>query len=377
MNRSYEMKRLDPIPSSPGHRLRQVRERILPFAGFVVVLVVVAALWRYYVAAPAIVGEVESDRVDVISTVPGMLSELGVDRFSRVTKGQVVGRVSALDPQQMKASLAAVEMDLKVLKARMDLDRTRNVQSLAGLRNDLEVERLSLAAGEIQLVQANSEYERTKKLVDEKVVALGSGMGRNDFGMEVAARDRDRLLAEVASYKKTVRDLEIAVQRLESSGAAQICEEDPLIEQAIAAQKARLLLFEGPVDLYAPIDGVISAISQREGARVMAGSPILTIIPARSERIVGYVRQPLHVIPKEGDRVHIRTRSSTRQSAYGQVLSVGSGLQQVSSPMRVRGYDNSQERGLPFLVSLPPELKVFPGELVDLSIEWREEATTQ
>ena len=310
----------------------------------------------------------ETERVDVISTVPGLLAELNVERFSCVSKDQLMGRIFPVDPQQLKASLAAIEIDLKVLKARMDLDRTRNAQSLAELRNELDLARLTLQAGEIQLKQAESEFQRSKKLSEDKVIALGSGLLRNDFGYEVAIRDRDKLAAEVASNKQSVAELEAAVKRLQSAGTTELSETDPLIEQAIVAQKNKLLLLEGPIELRAPIDGIISMLSQRPGARVMAGVPILTVTPAKPERIVGYVRQPLLTIPKIGDRVQIRTRGQSRDVGYGQVLRIGSDLQQVTAPMRVRGYDNSQERGLPFLVSLPPGLTVYPGELVDLII---------
>jgi len=36
--------------------------------------------------------------------------------------------------------------------------------------------------------------------------------------------------------------------------------------------------------------------------------------------------------------------------------------------MRIRGLGTAMERGLPVLMSLPPELEVHPGELVDLMV---------
>jgi multidrug resistance efflux pump len=362
------MNSLTPIPCPAGHYWREFRVKLLPVFGFLLVLASVAVMWKHYVAAPSILGEVESERIDVISTVPGLLAELNVDRFSCVTKDQVLARVFPLDPQQLKVSLAAIEIDLKVLKARMDLDRTRNAQSLAELRTELEVERLGLQAGQIQLTQAESEFQRATKLSEDKLIALGAGLARNDFGYEVTLRDRDKLLAEVGAHRKSVAELEIAVKQLQGSGTTEISETDPLIEEAIVAQKNKLLLLEGPIELRAPIDGVISSISQRAGTRVMAGIPLFSIAPAKPERIVGYVRQPLLAVPKEGDRVQIRTRGQRGVISYGRVLRVGTDMQQVTAPMRVRGYDNSQERGLPFLVSLPTELAVYPGELVDLII---------
>jgi hypothetical protein len=43
-------------------------------------------------------------------------------------------------------------------------------------------------------------------------------------------------------------------------------------------------------------------------------------------------------------------------------------MEWVANPLRVRGLDPTQERGLPFLLHLPIGLNVRPGELVDLTI---------
>jgi hypothetical protein len=71
-------------------------------------------------------------------------------------------------------------------------------------------------------------------------------------------------------------------------------------------------------------------------------------------------------MPKPGDRLQVRTRGPRRQTGHGHVLRVGSDPPQVTARMRLRGYENSQERGLLFLGSLPRGLSVYPGELADL-----------
>ena len=357
-----------PIPTPPERRWLEFRVKYIPFLGFLAVMALAAFLWSGRLGVPSVVGEVESVRMDVISSSAGTLTELNVARFEKVKKDQVIGRILPVDPAQLKASAAAIEIDLKVMKARMDLDRVRNVQSITSLRTDLELERLSLAAAQIQLVQAESELERTKKLWDEKIVAAGIGTERNVYGLEVAQRDRDRLVAEVDAYKKTISELETTVGKLQSAGAAEISTVDPLIEEAIGAKRNELMLLDGPIELRAPMDGVISSISLFAGTRVTAGATILSVSLAKPEHIIGFVRQPLQMFPKEGDRVEIRTRGVRQQYGYAQILRVGSDMQLVNSPMRLRGYDNSLERGLPFLVNVPQGMDLYPGELVDLII---------
>lgn len=86
------------------------------------------------------------------------------------------------------------------------------------------------------------------------------------------------------------------------------------------------------------------------------------------ENILGFVRQPISVKPKVGDVVVIRSRGNTRQAAEATVVAVGARLELFTQPLRVRGFDSSQERGLPVLIALPEELALYPGELVDISV---------
>lgn len=114
------------------------------------------------------------------------------------------------------------------------------------------------------------------------------------------------------------------------------------------------------------MDGVVSAVYRRPGENVRAGEAILAISSERPERIIGFIRQPLSFEPRVGDPVEVRTRGQQRQVGMGEVLKIGARLELFTQPLRVRGFDSSQERGLPVLVSLPPGLRVHPGELVDL-----------
>ena len=80
------MEKLSPIPMAAGHRWREFRIKYIPVLTFCIALVAVVFIWKDHVAAPSFVGEVETVRADVISTVPGLLIELNVDRFDKVTK---------------------------------------------------------------------------------------------------------------------------------------------------------------------------------------------------------------------------------------------------------------------------------------------------
>src|SRR5690606_15614234 len=112
--------------------------------------------------------EVETVRAHVISTMPGLLVELNVDRFDRVTKGQEIGKVYPSDPELLKASLAAIEIELRMLQNRVALDEERNDLNNEQVRLDWLSYRVELATAKMDLQYAESEFRRQSVLHKER-----------------------------------------------------------------------------------------------------------------------------------------------------------------------------------------------------------------
>ncbi|MBA4148655.1 MAG: HlyD family efflux transporter periplasmic adaptor subunit [Verrucomicrobia bacterium] len=354
------MKDLSPIPIPAHQQWREFRIRRIPVIFFSLALFAVIFVWRGHIAGPYLVGEVEVVSSHVISTQPGLLSEVYVDRLEKVSKGQAIAKILPTDPDVLKANLVSLEVDLKMLRARMALDQTRNEFDYEKLRLDWLNKKVELATAEVNFQFEENEFQRVTKLWEEKI--------ESQSVYEMTKAVRDARAKEVSEKTYIIAELKKRVDELQKWNSDQSTSDDPWV-QAIAAQEAKLLMVEGPITLHASIDGFVSDVLYRAGDRVMSGQPIVSISALQSARVLGFVRQPLTVVPKIGDQVSIRTRGMPRRSAVGTVTQVGSELRQLSAPVALRGYDLSQERGLPFLVSLPAELSVFPGEIVDLSFK--------
>lgn len=359
---------LPPIPTPSAQRWREFRIQILPLIIFAGVLVAVALMWKNFVQPSGIVGEVEAVKANVISLKDGTLVELTVDRFAVVTKDQPIGLILGTDPALLEASLTAISAELKLMQARMELDKTRNLDAYTQLRISLLTEKVALSLAQVRVKQADSEFQRMSKLYELKIVGSGPSIGGNDFGYEVAERDRDALQIEIADRTKLVEQLGKDIQNLEDLGVAQLVPRDPVIEENIRAQQEKLRLEEKPVILKAPVDGVVSFIFKRAGEKVVRGEPLVTISVPTSDRIIGYLRQPLGALPTTNDTVTVRTRTVKRQIGSAQVLRVGAQLEPINpalttDPARI-------ELGLPFLITLPPGFNLVPGEFVDLSIQY-------
>ena len=96
---------------------------------------------------------------------------------------------------------------------------------------------------------------------------------------------------------------------------------------------------------------------------------IATIASPVVERIVGYLGQPVRLEPKVGSKVEVRSRGAVREVGQSQIAYVGPRIELFNAPLRVRGMGAAQERGLPIVVTVPPTMRLRPGELVDIYIQ--------
>lgn len=321
-------------------------------------------MWRNFVQPSEIIGEVEAIKANVISSQDGTLASIAVDRFQFVTNGEVLAVVNVADQQFLDASMATIAADLKLMQARMNLDKTRNFDAYVRKHEDLLAEKMALNLAKIRLAQTESELKRMKTLYGEGVVSEGSlyspGVaGRNEFGLDVAKRDHEQVLSEIESRSNLVEHLEAALKEMDSGGLVKITPDEKAITEAIKAQQDQLKAEQKPCLLKAPISGVVSLVLKSPGERIVRGEPIIVISSPTAQRVVGYVRQPVQNLPTTNDTVVVRTRTLKRQAGEGQILKVGAQYEAINpvllpDPTRV-------QMGFPILVSLPQGMNVSPG----------------
>jgi multidrug resistance efflux pump len=364
------MESLPPIPTPPAQWWREFRIQVLPVVVFVVTVAAIIVMWRNYVQPSNVIGQVEAVKANVMSPLDGTLTNLTVEPFQRVTKGQVLGVVEIYDPQVHEAELAAVPANLNLIQARMLMSRSRSAGSFAQLRVELARERLDLALAQTRLVQAGKELKRMQSLHALGVVPQGTALdvrlNSTEYGLDVAVRDHDVLAQEVEIRTNLVAMLETELKEIEQHGEMKLTPDEKAAQDAVQAEMDLIKATQAPFVLKAPMDGVVSAILQRPGERVVRRTPILVISAPTAERIMGYIRQPISMLPTTNDTVVVRTRSLRRQEAIGQILRVGAQFEQINpvmlpDPTRI-------QMGYPILVSLPPGLNVAPGELVDMAV---------
>jgi multidrug resistance efflux pump len=363
------MDRLSPIPTPRSQWWREFRVRAVPFGVFLAATITVTLIWRQNVSAPTLVGEVETVHANVSSPKPGKLAQLNATRLQRVKAGDVIAKVITTDPQIIQSSLAVIQAEIRLLRVNLQpvLGQQRYALNYDHLRLDWMDQRVQLASERVRLELAEVELHRNEELFKDKIVSEGV--------LDASRTARDTLQTQVKERASLVAEQE---QKLKTLGlgenASSFPEEvspDDVLQASIKVQEEKLRLTEvelSPITLTVPMDGTISTIHHRSGEAIVAGEPIVTLTALSSDRILGYVRQPLTFQPRVGMKVEVRARSLNRCISEAEVVQVGSQMEAISATLQPVSNTHYHEVGLPILVSMPSSQKLMPGEIVDLRI---------
>lgn len=361
------MNDLSPIPVPTSVRWREFRMRILPAA--VLLGTIAASVWLWQMASPSasFPGQVDADVMTISCPKAGVLVHLAVNQLQPVRQGDVLARIQTTDPSVVQASLAVIEAEIHSLRANLApiLPRERLAVNYDRLRLACLEQRVELASTQAKLRLAESELRRAEELFEQKILSRQ--------GLEEKQGAHERLTAEVQERAEMLNRQEDDLRTRELNHAAAALTNSSgsynALDAAIQVQEAKLRLTEAetsPVTLLATMDGIVTTVYHRVGETVHSGQPVLTITATNAARIVGYLRRPFPATPVTGGEVEVRPRWSVNR-ARARVLKVGTGLEQVRACLRLPGGHDAADMGLPVYLSMPDELKLLPGEVVDLA----------
>ena len=364
------MPHYEPIPIPLKERIREFRMRLLPLLGVAAAVAGVVHLWSSAVSPAVLTGVVEPVSARVVSTATGSLVELSVERFQWVKQGTVLGMVR---PEDSRAELEFMRNQLALQQTGLDplAEARRAAVDYQKLRLSWLQQKVDLVSARINLQFAASDLERAEKLLETNAIT-----GRV---FESRLKARDGFSAEVQERENVVTELGRELETLKTPEVPPAQEGNDPLADLLRVQRSRMLAIEknlGLSSLVAPMDGMVVELTRLRGENVLAGETILRIEAGHSDKIVGYLKQPLPVEPKVGMSVEVRTRTPLRQRGEGQVRNVGVGFESVMPraprvgmawmPAAGGTPEAGLELGLPIEVSLPAGMRVRPGEVVDL-----------
>ena len=361
------MDSLPPIPTPIRQKWREIRIQVMPVFTFLLAVAGLVLMWHSYVLPASVIGQVEVLQASITAKDDGIVAALTVDRYDTVTSNQVVGvlTLASGEPEVLQTALDAQEADYLLKKRQIDVGLTRNVDLYA--RNQI-----TLMAQEAQMLEAEADLKFRQADFDRNLSLYRDGSNSivAQQNLEISKRDRDIASHKLENAKKAYARFQQFMQELEKTALVTISTNDPVLDADFKAQREKLLARTKPVELKIPMDGKVSDILKRPGERVVKGDVILTVSQITSDRIVGYVRQPIARHPTTNDTVLVRTRTNQRLAVPGHIIQVGPSLITVD-PVLLSPDTRRREVGLPILISLPSGgLQLMPGEFVDITIQY-------
>lgn len=240
--------------------------------------------------------------------VGAALTELHADHGDRVTKGQILARLSQSE-QEAKVAKAHAALEIatvNITRAEANLEKARAV-----------------------LAQKQEANNRKKALVGRDIVSQQVA--------EEAVRDE-----AVAKADVVVAESEIISARAQLTDAkAQVQFEETLLRHRT---------------LVAPYDAIVIERHKELGTVVKAGDPIFTLIAAGSYWGLAYVDEARAGFISEGQQVDARLRSRPQESFTGKVERIGLESDRVTEERRV------------YIKGENPPPRVFLGEQVEFWI---------
>jgi HlyD family secretion protein len=230
-----------------------------------------------------VVGEMASDRIELIAEVNEPILEILVAEGEAVTTGQLI-----LRQDDTRASARVREAEAAVGQARARLDELvrgpRQEQiaqaraNLAGARRDIEFRR--------------TQFERAKDLLEKELAS---------------PETRDRAKAELDAAEA---NLQLRRAQLEELLAGTTVEELAQAENALGQAEARRDSVSVDVErhrLTAPVDGIFDSRLFEVGERPPAGQPVAVILGGRQPYARVYIPERLraHVVPGTEVRVSV------------------------------------------------------------------------
>jgi multidrug resistance efflux pump len=362
------MDQLPVIPTPAGQRFREFRIRFLPIVVFACTIVAITYIWREHVTPPNLVAHVEPVNTYVRAANDCLVTNLLVQLYQPVRKGDTIAEVIITDSRRLDADFQMLRSQLSLVQLELGalIDRDRLALDYYGMRNDYQNENRLLKEAQAELPLAQYNVTLSSNLLRERLLSeLDHQAYVSRF--EVLKADIEHLTKSIAEFDQNLEQMKSAGQAVTQTNGTQRLRD--LLADLEKRSSALQAMTATPVALTSPIDGIVSAIYARPGENVAGGEPLAIISASESDRIVGYMHQPLGIQPQNGMPCEIRTRSWKRLKAEGTITAVGAQFEIITNIALLRP-DQMPDVGLPIAISMPAELKAHlrPGEVVDVTV---------
>ncbi len=371
-------------PHSSANRKGYVRLHILPAFVWLCALVGVIFLFKTRIQRFEVIGMAQSKTWQISAVETGRIKTMPVKLFGKVKKGQVV---AVLDSKlinarlnTIKAQVARLHSELIANRQTLEVDASNQLIDIATEHRrfsaDVEDARLEVLKHKAVLEPDRILLKDYQAEIDIEMELLVTGATFSTYNIEKAKALYDNLALKVEKNELLLIHAEIIVdeaikRKIEffgnqpASPSADIALD--AIRKAIDVQQQMMeeVIVEGnSLIIKSPADGVVSCVFAKAGEVAAAEVPFITIVETDAVEVIAYASDTTHNALKPGQRVQLVKNGLTPQIAETQVVKIGPSIDLV--PPRLMTNPDMPQWGRPFLVKVPLEMKLVPGEKVGI-----------
>jgi len=277
-NTSSEISDTEDEPTAPGGERRTGRGKLLLIIIVAILLLVWGGRWVYfrYTHVHTDDARIDGEVVTVSSRVSGWLTELNVIEGDIVTEGQVLAQVdsrdSLLQQEVSQTKLRSIESQMAVVRAQFGQVDAETLGKVQSDTNRLVAAEAEVSSLEVQLKQAQFDYERARELTAQKWLSQ-QAMERARTTLQQAREQHRKAIAEVAAARGVLSSASGSRRQLQVL-------EGQLLVLARQADEIRAEMKRKEVDIadrtiVSPSDGRIVMTFVRKGEHVSVGQRIL------------------------------------------------------------------------------------------------------
>ena len=364
--------------------LATLRTAVLPLIVWFAAVVGIVILFAHRAQPFQVTGLAISKTYEVSTHTTGTIKNLSAQQFQPVKKGAVI---AILDDTLIRERLATAKSEIDRLYAEIDVVKNRiNVENhnrksetaIDFRRFTADIERSRLQILELNAIiepdlillkDLNAEINIEKELIEKHAVstdyALTRAQARYDALQKKIQQNR-HLLEEakltLAATEKRRQDIADSLPVGFSPDA-----EIEVIHKAITVQQHRvkeILAESESLTVIAPVDGIVTNIQLRAGQTALPGLTILTIAEQTSDQIIAYAGSEYTASLKEGMPVELILETPIPTIGRSQITYVGPTVQEL--PIRLRQQPDIAQWGRPFIIKIPPQIKLVPGQAIGI-----------
>lgn len=360
------------------------RTTILPVLVWTTAVAGIVFLFAHRTQRFQVTGLTIAKTYDVSAPVTGTIKQLTAELFQPVKKDSVI---ATLDDKLIRERLATAKSEIDRLNAEISVvtnrikveDHNRQTETTIDFRRftaDIEQARLAILElkaviepDRIMLKDFAAEINIEKDLIEKRAVATDYALTRAQARYDTLEKKIEQNQQLLDEAKLTLQATQKRRQDVADSLPVGFSEdaEIEVIHKAITVQEHRikeLFAESNALTVKAPVDGIVTNIQLRPGQTVLPGLTILTIAEQTPDQIIAYASPEYTASLKEGMSVELIIETPKPTIDRSQVTYVGPVVEEL--PVRLWQNPGIAQWGRPFIVKIPPQMKLVPGQAVGI-----------